>query len=148
MHACSLGQSALFLIGGQSKQVSPVPLLLNSGDIVIMSGPSRLAYHGIPRVLPPSPLHPVPHCLHRDQLDNCICMNTDTRIEDEIKQATDKVLKTDQDTTSDTENEQSTQVCSDCCELANSWDTFVDYLSVSRININVRQVVSENFKFK
>jgi len=48
----SLGCAAVFLIGGQSREVEPIPILLRSGDIVIMSGPQcRRAYHGVPRIL-------------------------------------------------------------------------------------------------
>jgi len=48
--ACSLGNAAVFLIGGNSRDVDPVPILLRSGDVVIMSGPAcRRAYHGIPQ---------------------------------------------------------------------------------------------------
>ena len=55
----SLGNAAIFLIGGQTRDVDPVPLLLRSGDVVIMSGPAcRRAYHGVPRILEDSlPLH-------------------------------------------------------------------------------------------
>lgn len=42
-----LGNAAVFLIGGQTRDSEPVPILLRSGDIVIMSGPAcRRAYHG------------------------------------------------------------------------------------------------------
>ncbi|KAF8902083.1 hypothetical protein CPB84DRAFT_1729251 [Gymnopilus junonius] len=48
----SLGNTAVFLIGGLTRDTAPVPILLRSGDIVIMSGPAcRRAYHGIPRIL-------------------------------------------------------------------------------------------------
>jgi alkylated DNA repair protein alkB family protein 1 len=48
----SLGNSAIFLIGGQTRDVDPVPILLRSGDVIIMSGPAcRRAYHGVPRIL-------------------------------------------------------------------------------------------------
>ena len=48
----SLGNAAIFLIGGLTRDVEPVPILLRSGDVVIMSGPScRRAYHGVPRIL-------------------------------------------------------------------------------------------------
>ncbi|KAG8729827.1 hypothetical protein FRC12_020681 [Ceratobasidium sp. 428] len=48
----SLGNAAIFLIGGTTRDVEPVPILLRSGDIVIMSGPGcRRAYHGVPRIL-------------------------------------------------------------------------------------------------
>ncbi|KAJ7940719.1 hypothetical protein B0H13DRAFT_2397445, partial [Mycena leptocephala] len=48
----SLGNSAVFLIGGLTRDTEPVPILLRSGDIVIMSGPAcRRAFHGVPRIL-------------------------------------------------------------------------------------------------
>ena len=47
----SLGESAMFLVGGTSRDDPPVSLLLQSGDAVIMSGPSRRVFHGVPRVL-------------------------------------------------------------------------------------------------
>ncbi|CEL59447.1 Alpha-ketoglutarate-dependent dioxygenase abh1 OS=Schizosaccharomyces pombe (strain 972 / ATCC 24843) GN=abh1 PE=2 SV=3 [Rhizoctonia solani AG-1 IB] len=48
----SLGNAAIFLIGGLSRDVEPIPILLRSGDVVIMSGPGcRRAYHGVPRIL-------------------------------------------------------------------------------------------------
>ena len=48
----SLGNAAIFLVGGLTRDIAPVPILLRSGDIIIMSGPvCRRAYHGVPRVL-------------------------------------------------------------------------------------------------
>ncbi|KAL4068091.1 hypothetical protein J3A83DRAFT_4359903 [Scleroderma citrinum] len=48
----SLGNAAIFLIGGLTRDVEPVPILLRSGDVIIMSGPAcRRAYHGVPRIL-------------------------------------------------------------------------------------------------
>ncbi|XP_006458178.1 hypothetical protein AGABI2DRAFT_183265 [Agaricus bisporus var. bisporus H97] len=48
----SLGNSAIFLIGGPTRDTEPTPILLRSGDVVIMSGPiCRRAYHGVPRIL-------------------------------------------------------------------------------------------------
>ncbi|PCH38450.1 hypothetical protein WOLCODRAFT_161586 [Wolfiporia cocos MD-104 SS10] len=48
----SLGCAAVFLIGGLTRDVEPTPILLRSGDVVIMSGPAcRRAYHGVPRIL-------------------------------------------------------------------------------------------------
>lgn len=47
MHTISLGNAAIFLIGGVTRDVEPTPILLRSGDVVIMSGPEcRRAYHG------------------------------------------------------------------------------------------------------
>jgi alkylated DNA repair protein alkB family protein 1 len=43
-----LGNSAIFLIGGLSRDTEPVAILLRSGDVIIMSGPAcRRAYHGL-----------------------------------------------------------------------------------------------------
>ncbi|TFK42638.1 hypothetical protein BDQ12DRAFT_623854 [Crucibulum laeve] len=48
----SLGNAAVFLIGGLTRDSEPVPIILRSGDVVIMSGPAcRRAYHGVPRIL-------------------------------------------------------------------------------------------------
>ncbi|OSC97606.1 hypothetical protein PYCCODRAFT_1398385 [Trametes coccinea BRFM310] len=48
----SLGCAAIFLIGGLTRDEPPTPILLRSGDVVIMSGPAcRRAYHGVPRIL-------------------------------------------------------------------------------------------------
>lgn len=48
----SLGNAAIFLIGGLTRDVVPIPILLRSGDIIVMSGPAcRRAYHGVPRIL-------------------------------------------------------------------------------------------------
>lgn len=42
-------------MGGDTKEEKPLPLLLTSGDVVIMGGPSRTFYHGVPRILPSIP---------------------------------------------------------------------------------------------
>nr|CAD7457303.1 unnamed protein product [Timema tahoe] len=52
--ANDFGQSAIFLIGGLTVEEKPTALLVESGDIVIMSGRSRLCYHGVPRITPAS----------------------------------------------------------------------------------------------
>lgn len=48
----SLGNAAIFLVGGLTRDVEPIPILLRSGDVIVMSGPvCRRAYHGVPRIL-------------------------------------------------------------------------------------------------
>lgn len=47
----SLGQSAIFLIGTDSLEDKPTPIMLRSGDIVVMTKKSRLCYHGVPKIL-------------------------------------------------------------------------------------------------
>lgn len=48
----SLGQSAIFLIGGATVQQMPAALLVRSGDVLVMEEGARLAYHGVPKILP------------------------------------------------------------------------------------------------
>lgn len=51
----SIGCAAVFLMGGPTKGTPPSALLLRSGDAVVLSGPARLCYHGLPRVLTDQP---------------------------------------------------------------------------------------------
>jgi DNA alkylation damage repair protein AlkB len=48
----SLGDAARFVIGGLSRRDPTNPLILRSGDVLVMGGPSRLRYHGVTRILP------------------------------------------------------------------------------------------------
>jgi len=41
----------VFLLGGLDKSVRPSALLLRHGDVVVMSGHSRLCYHAVPRIV-------------------------------------------------------------------------------------------------
>lgn len=47
----SFGHSAVFLIGGTTRDDKPTAIYLHSGDALIMSGSCRRAYHGVPRVV-------------------------------------------------------------------------------------------------
>lgn len=47
----SLGDTARFVVGGLSRRDPTQPLLLRSGDVLVMGGPSRLRYHGVTRIL-------------------------------------------------------------------------------------------------
>ena len=47
----SLGDAARFVIGGVSRRDPMSPLILRSGDVLVMGGPSRLRYHGVTRIL-------------------------------------------------------------------------------------------------
>ncbi|PIE07458.1 MAG: alkylated DNA repair dioxygenase [Rhodobacterales bacterium] len=46
----SLGDSALFRIGGVERGGPTQSTWLDSGDVMLLTGPSRLAYHGIERI--------------------------------------------------------------------------------------------------
>ena len=145
----SFGQSAIFLIGGATKQTRPKALLLNSGDIVVMSGESRLAYHGVPKILLyfkegdsilKSGRLPMlfPECLLKPVVETqlCVCSFRTTEIavdqSDTVEMCAGKVEQ---------------RGCSCCEELIKTWQLLESYTAVSRINVNIRQVVSENSTF-
>jgi DNA alkylation damage repair protein AlkB len=48
----SLGDDARFTVGGLSRREPTFPVMLKSGDVLVMGGPSRLRYHGVTRIVP------------------------------------------------------------------------------------------------
>lgn len=48
----SVGDTARFVIGGSTRKDRTAGLMLRSGDVIVMGGPSRLRFHGITRILP------------------------------------------------------------------------------------------------
>jgi len=48
----SLGDDAVFRIGGSSRRGPTKSIRLRSGDVVVFGGPARLAFHGIDRIIP------------------------------------------------------------------------------------------------
>ena len=159
----SFGQSAVFLVGGRSKAVQPSALLLRSGDVVIMSGSSRLAYHGVPRIISPPVGETVPHCLTQHTLEQCIeeagtleqqrrqghfvCTVCGSNRAKKARTMRGKdfspncfegeVIETHR---RKSREEDEADPCMQCAELLHSWPDFEHYLSMSRINVNVRQV--------
>ncbi|XP_078352398.1 nucleic acid dioxygenase ALKBH1-like [Oculina patagonica] len=110
LFSLSFGQSAIFLLGGKTREQAPLAMYLRSGDVMIMAGDSRLAYHAVPRILAPprhagEPALPVlPACLLRGE-------------------------------------EETGRDCSEKNAILER------YLSTSRINVNVRQVLEPGKEF-
>lgn len=48
----SLGDTGVFRVGGRSRKDPTQRFNLNSGDVFVLGGEDRLAYHGIDRILP------------------------------------------------------------------------------------------------
>lgn len=48
----SLGDSAVFRIGGTERKDKTSSIKVHSGDVIVMGGPARMIYHGIDRTLP------------------------------------------------------------------------------------------------
>jgi len=47
----SVGQTAVFLLGGETHDVAPTALYIRSGDLLLMGGSSRRCVHGVPRIV-------------------------------------------------------------------------------------------------
>ena len=48
----SLGDDCLFRVGPPQRSAKTVPLRLQSGDVLVLGGEGRLAYHGVDRIYP------------------------------------------------------------------------------------------------
>lgn len=48
----SLGDAARFVVGGTTRKEHTRPIILRSGDVLVMGGPSRLRFHGVTKILP------------------------------------------------------------------------------------------------
>lgn len=48
----SLGLPAIFLLGGTTRNEAPLPLLVRPGDVMFLGCESRLAFHGMAKVIP------------------------------------------------------------------------------------------------
>ena len=109
----STGLSAIFLLGGKTKDDEPVvPILIRKGDVLCLGGDTRLNYHSMARVLPHSV--PIPN------RDDTLCANFDQQVSLEGLSSSP---------TSTIEHKD---------RLA-----LEEYLSQHRININIRQVYSD-----
>lgn len=150
----SFGQSAIFLIGGPTKQVRPKALLLNSGDIVIMAGQSRLAFHGVPKILPHYQGARGTSSEHRDTLlPDCLSKSVcEAYLGTPLSCDFVSTKKGDDESISSCEAEikgaeMRKGECSSCQELIKTWQLFESYMSTSRINVNIRQVTSDTCTF-
>jgi alkylated DNA repair protein alkB family protein 1 len=132
----SFGQSAVFLLGGLRIDEKPTAMLIRSGDIVVMSGVSRLCYHGIPRILSADkmPWNDVDSESECPQRRRCDCLAT-CDAEDSGKETTLALFPSC----------LSSEIIRSCMQDC-FWEPFGNYLRTSRINLNVRQVLHPGVK--
>uniref|UniRef100_A0A1Q3FXQ8 Putative dna demethylase alkbh1 n=1 Tax=Culex tarsalis TaxID=7177 RepID=A0A1Q3FXQ8_CULTA len=112
----SFGQPAIFLIGGHTKDEQPDALLLRSGDVIVMTREARLCYHAVPKVF---------HCSESERRQRWESTDADGVGTDQPEVQTATIAST---------------VWADCRSTTSA---FTDYISNSRININIRQVLNE-----
>ena len=117
-------------------------LWINSGDLVIMAGKSRVAYHAVPCIVkesasdePPEPLK-----LSVDPID-VVNNEMDIDVQNTTeKQTVDKDILSRRKTCHCSSESCQNHLWSHFNMSKNEWEPFANYLSKTRININVRQV--------
>lgn len=129
----SFGQSAIFLVGGNTIEEAALPVFLHSGDIIIMSSQARLLYHGVPRIVHVEGYSPWEN-IEKEQ--NSVGNN-----ELDFRKSSGQTAVPGEDR----------HVISQCVYLSDvkncnylnndSWKYCSQYLETCRININVRQVL-------
>ncbi|CAC5402500.1 ALKBH1 [Mytilus coruscus] len=150
----SFGQDAIFLIGGLTKETKPEAIMLHSGDICIMSEQSRLVYHAVPRIMK-AEMNRIEKCILTCNKCNGTCSEKTNSVQD--KKSCDKVID------KRICNKEKEQSCDkhpvfglfdrpfDSAEISREISIdeqlFCDYLTCTRINVNVRQVLKPNERF-
>jgi hypothetical protein len=119
----SLGHSCIYLLGTEDRADKPIPIVLESGDALIIHSGARLRYHGVPKILENTlPLH-----LYPSKKATLAYINQNEKISKEkLLFRLDKLNK-------DLE-------LLDNEEDKDDWDMYGSYMLESRINVNVRKV--------
>ena len=171
----SFGQTAIFLVGGTTREEKPMAIYLRSGDMAVMMGPRRLAYHAIPRVLAcdrssvrecfklPSTDSPNDHLPSHESTNDSLTHSEDSkRTQDKL--SSDNVTIRCEGCDASASSTRDNLHCKDCAALQISklnadidsvmmyltddvWKPFAQYLDSSRINMNVRQVFKPGQNF-
>ena len=135
----------MFLIGGQTKDITPKAMFIHSGDIVVMSAQSRLAYHGVPKILSPTNHgSTVSSCLSEVELAQRIqqiqAMEPFCLAEMQKLDAAEPMncVKAKKDNRSNFDFKDILNF--DYHWLQTNWRYFEQYLATTRINVNIRQV--------
>jgi len=133
----SLGQSAIFLLGGSSLGVKPTSFLLQSGDIAVMERDARLAYHAVPRIIK-SHIKFEPNVVSELSSNEVMLIESLCKPNEECNTSltSDKGL----DETEVISKIPETQKLDDIFTTAERELFCVKYLDCHRININARQV--------
>ena len=112
-------------------------LFVKSGDVIVMSGESRLAYHAVPCIVKVGDDNEPPHCLKWDEHANGEQMPL-------LKQTKENYVKDDDCCCSVCRNYSDPSLIAerlgDFSSNVEDWKPFASYLATTRININVRQV--------
>ncbi|XP_072314182.1 nucleic acid dioxygenase ALKBH1 isoform X3 [Eucyclogobius newberryi] len=112
------GQSAVFLLGGKQRQDPPTAMFMHSGDVMVMSGQSRLLYHAVPRIVPSPPGLLTSELQNPPSPPNQQNQNTPTEKSSVLEPVSER-----------------------------DWTVCLGYIQSSRINVTVRQVLGAEQNF-
>ncbi|XP_067099275.1 nucleic acid dioxygenase ALKBH1 [Osmerus mordax] len=118
----SFGQSAVFLLGGTQREDLPTAMYMHSGDVMVMSGHSRLLYHAVPRIVPAPKGDPLNPTLELDGLD----LGPDHGLTQPCTQGKSPLVRK---------------------VSAEDWAVCSRYIQTSRLNMTVRQVLGPGMAF-
>mmetsp|Transcript_22362 Transcript_22362/g.33036 ORF Transcript_22362/g.33036 Transcript_22362/m.33036 type:complete len:514 (-) Transcript_22362:600-2141(-) len=134
----SLGLPAIFLLGGDTKDCEPVvPILVRPGDVYLLAGDSRLCYHGMARVITSDASTLLPALtLGKNELNSSFAKDTNsTRLSRENFE--DFQIHQWTNLSEELSHEDGKRDAISSSE----WEAIKTFLSLHRININVRQVL-------
>ena len=120
----SLAHSAIFLLGDADRTKQPIRLLLNSGDVVIMTESCRQRFHAVPKIFITDSLKREQFFDHRAALVRLIASSEELPNE------------------SDCENSSYFSCVDEKRDerFENELDKVEEYIRTRRINLNVRQL--------
>lgn len=143
----SIGLSCIFLIGGRTKDESPLAVRLDSGDLCVMAGESRKCFHGVPKIIENSFSLPEKVGLEgflKNYYEGGIFGNTqNTEIKEEkIGDQKNEIAEKESENLEDLGDENLPVEIQTI--FKNSIKQVVTYLKESRINMNFRQVLFDD----
>jgi alkylated DNA repair protein alkB family protein 1 len=116
----SLGHSCIYLLGTEDRNDKPIPIVLESGDVLIIRDAARQRFHGVPKILENS----LPLYLYPSKIATLAYIETI-----DVRNGCFRLpkLRNDLELLEDQEDKD-------------DWDLYGSYMLESRININIRKV--------
>ena len=109
---------------------------MKSGDVIAMTGDSRLAYHAVPCIVKDRNDDEPPHCLEWEEHAN----GDNMPLIKQPKKECDKAVDSCPICRKYYNPSMTREILGSFSKNAEEWSPFASYLATTRININVRQV--------
>lgn len=145
------GNTAIFLLGGRTRLTRPHAIYLRSGDISIMGNAARLCYHGVPRMMKGTWDGETARHVWKTRMQQ-----QEQEREHKTKAGQEKEKEKEKDKENQESKEQNTTIAFTSTSTSpldplpvlsdHELQCVLEYLSVSRINMNIRQVCMQHLK--